>query len=67
MYTLTITTITPEDRTEENYYFATASDAYARLAEVVTGITHAPPIGSMTFSVRPMKGSLPIDAQIGGL
>lgn len=64
MYTLTIQTTAANDRTEEEFFFATAQDAYGKVAEMAAALAAEPTDVIKTFTVRPMKGSLPVDAKI---
>ena len=64
MYTLTIQTKTADDRTEEDFYFATAQEAYAKVAEVATALATAPTDVLKTFNVSRSRGTLPVDVNI---
>jgi len=64
MYTLTVRTATQDDRTEEEFYFASSAEAYEKLASLIADPMAFPLHCTKTFIVAPMKGSLPVDAQI---
>lgn len=64
MYTLNIKVKTATDRMEEEHHFVTIPECYGKIIEVCTAKEADPGDEFLTFTISPLRGSLPIDAKI---